>query len=334
MPAPKPKQPQSIPTTPTGWTRRGFLNFAGYAGSGLLAFVICGEKLGRSESRQETPIIIKNRFQFEVVTVNAQGNIINRRNNQVEFFREDLGNGVLMDMVLIPNGTFQMGSPITEPGWVNEEGPQRKVTVASFYLGKYEVTQAQWEAVAALPQINLSLNPNPSRFKGANRPTEKVSWNEAMEFCERLAKKTGRNYRLPSEAEWEYACRAGTTTPFYFGETITTDLVNYDGNSTYGNAPKGIDRQQTTDVGSFPPNAFGLYDMHGNVWEWCADPYHENYQGAPSDGRVWDGGDDRYQMLRGGSWLLDPVFCRSAFRNRFGAAVRLDSIGFRVAVSL
>ncbi|GET44378.1 hypothetical protein MiSe_92050 [Microseira wollei NIES-4236] len=170
-------------------------------------------------------------------------------------------------MVFVPNGTFQMGSPNTEQGRGNDEGPQRRVTVASFCMGKYAVTQAQWEAVAALPQINLSLNPNPSGFKGANRPVENVSWNSAMEFCARLAKKTGRAYRLPSEAEWEYACRAGNTTPFYFGETITTDLVNYNGNSTYGNAPKGIYRKQTTDVGSFLPNPFGLYDMHGNVWE-------------------------------------------------------------------
>jgi eukaryotic-like serine/threonine-protein kinase len=366
-PKPKPPQPappQPVPTTPNGWTRRDLINFAGFAGLGWLAFVIFGEKFGRNESGQETPTtspqprprvtstpeitlppeipvqstptqtprIIANRFQFEVVNVNAQGNIINRSNKQAEFFRDDLGNGVFMDMVFIPNGTFQMGSPDREQGRDNDEGPQRRVTVASFSMGKYAVTQAQWEAVAALPQINLSLNPNPSAFKGANRPVEKVSWNEAMEFCARLAKKTGRAYRLPSEAEWEYACRAGTTTPFYFGETITTDLVNYDGDYTYGNAPKGIDREQTTDVGSFPPNAFGLYDMHGNVWEWCADAWHENYQGAPSDGRVWEGGDDKYRMHRGGSWDYYPLYCRCAYRYRYRVVVRYDSLGFRVAV--
>lgn len=329
---PQLKLPQSVPITPKGWTRRGLLNFAGFAGLGLLAFVIFGDKFVRNESRQETPIIITNRFQFEVVAV-AQGNIINRSNNQAEFFREDLGNGVFMDMVFIPNGTFQMGSPNTEQGRGNDEAPQRRVTVASFCMGKYAVTQAQWEAVAALPQINLSLNPNPSGFKAANRPVENVSWNEAMEFCARLAKKTGRAYRLPSEAEWEYACRAGTRTPFYFGETITTDLVNYNGNSTYGNAPKGIYRQQTTDVGSFPPNAFGLYDMHGNVWEWSADAWHENYQGAPSDGRVWEGGSN-IRMHRGGSWSRNPQDCRCAFRVRLGVDDRYVSIGFRVAVAL
>ena len=354
-----PPPPPPVVSTPSGWTRRDLLNFAGFAGLGLLAFVIFGEKFGRNESRQETPTsspqprarvtptrepvqstptqtprIITNRFQFEVVAVNAQGNIINRSNNQAEFFREDLGNGVFLDMVFIPNGTFQMGSPDTEVDGFNFAGPQRRVTVASFFMGKYEVTQAQWEAVAALPQINLSLNPNPSSFKGANRPVENVSWNEAMEFCARLAKKTGRAYRLPSEAEWEYACRAGTTTPFYFGETITTDLVNYDGNYPYGNAPKGIYREQTTDVGSFPPNAFGLYDMHGNVYEWCADAWHENYQGAPSDGRVWEGGDDKYRVRRGGTCGSNAVECRSANRVRFGLVYRNKVYGFRVAVSL
>ena len=232
-PQPQPKPPQSVATTPSGWTRRGFLNFAGFAGLGFLAFVIFGETFGRNKSRQQTPRIITNRFQFVVVAVNAQGNIINRSNNQAEFFRDDLGNGVFLDMVFIPNGSFQMGSPDTEKGRDSNESPQRRVTVASFSMGKYAVTQAQWATVAALPQINLSLNPNPSGFKGANRPVEQVNWNEAMEFCARLAKKTGRAYRLPSEAEWEYACRAGTTTPFYFGETITTDLVNYNGNYQY-----------------------------------------------------------------------------------------------------
>jgi formylglycine-generating enzyme required for sulfatase activity len=267
------------------------------------------------------------------VTVDAQGNIINRSNNQAEFLRDDLGNGVFLDMVLIPNGSFQMGAPDTEKYRSIDEIPQRRVTVASFSMGKYAVTQAQWEAVAALPQVNLSLNPNPSDFKGANRPVEQVNWNEAMEFCARLAKKTGRAYRLPSEAEWEYACRAGTTSPFYFGETITTDFVNYNGNYPYGNAPKGIYREQTTDVGSFPPNAFGLYDMHGNVWEWCADAWHENYQGAPSDGRVWEGGDDQYRVLRGGSWFNYAVICRSAYRLRSALGVRYRLLGFRVALA-
>jgi formylglycine-generating enzyme required for sulfatase activity len=134
-------------------------------------------------------------------------------------------------------------------------------------MGKYEVTQAQYQAI---------MGNNPSNFKGEKRPVEQVSWNDAVKFCEELSKKTGRAYRLPSEAEWEYAARAGTDTPFHFGETITTDLANYNGNFTYASAPKGEYRKETTDVGIFPPNSFGLYDMCGNVWEWCLDKYHNN----------------------------------------------------------
>ncbi|NCR11342.1 MAG: formylglycine-generating enzyme family protein, partial [Microcystis aeruginosa LG13-11] len=160
---------------------------------------------------------------------------------------------------------------------------------------------------------------------------EKVSWYDAVEFCQRLSKATGRDYRLPSEAQWEYACRAGTTTPFYFGETITPDLANYDGNYIYAQGPKGIYRQETTPVGKFPPNAFGLYDMHGNVWEWCADTWHDNYDGAPTDGSVWiENGDDNRSPLRGGSWYSYPNFCRSAFRIGSNRRGYHDSYGFRV----
>jgi formylglycine-generating enzyme required for sulfatase activity len=202
-------------------------------------------------------------------------------------------------------------------------------------MGKYPVTQAQWKAVAALPQIKQSLNPDVSRFKGANRPVEKVSWRDAVEFCARLSAKTGRDYRLPSEAQWEYACRAGTTTPFHFGETITSKLANYDGNYTYVSGIKGECRQETTVVGSFQvANAFGLYDMHGNVYEWCYDTWHENYQGAPSDGSVWEsGGDDNYRMLRGGCWSNSPTDCRSAKRRKSNTVARREFYGFRVAVT-
>ena len=181
---------------------------------------------------------------------------------------------------------------------------QHEVTIADFFIGKYPITQAQWRAVAALPEVERSLEPDPSNFKGDNRPVESMTWEDAVEFCARLTAKTGRTYRLPSEAEWEYACRAGTTGPFHFGETITPDLANYDGNYTYGDGPKGRYRNKTTPVGQFPANAFGLYDMHGNVWEWCQDHYHSDYIGAPTDGSAWvSGGDSSRRMLRGGSWL-------------------------------
>jgi formylglycine-generating enzyme required for sulfatase activity len=231
-------------------------------------------------------------------------------------------------MVEIPGGTFMMGSPEDELGRSEDKSPQHEVTVPSFYMGKYEVTQAQWKAVAALPQVERELKPDPSNFKGDELPVESVSWQDAVEFCKRLSKATGQKYRLPSEAEWEYACRAGTSTPFYFGETITTDLVNCDGTLTYANAPKGEAREKTTPVGSFPPNAFGLYDLHGNVWEWCTDTYQESYVGAPSDGTAWVTEDSSSRVHRGGSWSNDPQRCRSAVRNVIGSWEYYD-FGFR-----
>jgi formylglycine-generating enzyme required for sulfatase activity/tRNA A-37 threonylcarbamoyl transferase component Bud32 len=276
-------------------------------------------------------------FQFEIVTANLRGEITSRRRSEAQFFAADLGGGVMLEMVAIPGDTFLMGSPKTEKGRYDNESPQHTVRVAPFFMAKYPVTQAQWKAVAAFPKIKIDLNPDPSWFKGANRPVEQVNWHEAVEFCARLAKKTGKTYRLPSEAEWEYACRGCTgedacTTPFYFGETITPDLANYNGSNTYASEPKGIYRQQTTDVGSFPPNAFGLYDMHGNVWEWCADPWHGNYIGAPADGSVWEsGGNQDLRVLRGGSWLYSAVNCRCARRLRVSAGYRYGDLGFRVA---
>jgi formylglycine-generating enzyme required for sulfatase activity len=265
-------------------------------------------------------------FEFDVITVDGRGKENSRRKSYAHYFREDLGNGVVLDMVYIPGGTFMMGSPETEQGRHNNwESPQHQVTVPNFYAGKYPITQEQWEAV---------MGNNPSYSKGAKLPVEKVTWNDAVNFCQKLSEKTGKNYRLLSEAEWEYACRAGTTTAFHFGETITPDLVNYDGYYPYAGAPKGLDRQKTTVVGSFPPNGFGLYDMHGNVWEWCADPWHGNYKDAPSDGSSWTTGGDSNRVRRGGSWFLNAVDCRAALRYFNSAGVSDRSWGFRVAVAL
>ncbi|BAY47557.1 hypothetical protein SAMD00079811_51750 [Scytonema sp. HK-05] len=258
---------------------------------------------------------------------------IHRHRQQAQEFIEDLGNGVQLKMVAIPSGSFLMGSPEDEPERRSRESPQHTVTIKPFFLGKYPVTQAQWQAVASLPQVNRELNPEPSRFKGENRPVERVSWYDAMEFCDRLSKYTGKPYRLPSEAEWEYACRAGTTTPFHFGETITSELANYKADYTYGAGIKGVYRGETTPVGSFGvANAFGLYDMHGNVWEWCADHWHSNYEGAPMDGSAWlDDTDNDSCILRGGSWSSLPMICRSAFRaSSNDRDLHNGSIGFRV----
>jgi len=261
-------------------------------------------------------------FEFDVITVNAQGKETHRERRRAEFFKEDLGNNISLEMVSIPGGTFMMGAAQNEANASSDEYPQHPVNIAAFSMAKYPITQAQWEAI---------MGNNPSSFKGANRPVNSVTWHEAQEFCQRLSQKIGKIYRLPSEAEWEYACRAKTTSPFHFGETITADLANYDASNTYANGPKGTYRQQTTDVGSFPPNAFGLYDMHGNVWEWCADPWHENYTGAPDDGSVWEsGGNTQYRVIRGGSWYYYPRYCRCAVRNWVGLVSRDWDYGFRV----
>ncbi|MBW4635072.1 MAG: SUMF1/EgtB/PvdO family nonheme iron enzyme [Iphinoe sp. HA4291-MV1] len=276
-------------------------------------------------------------FEFEVVTVNRKGEIIKRVWHQARYFSEPLGNGIDLEMVYIPGGTFIMGLPQEEEkdDWSQgKEIPQHQVTVQPFYMGKFQITQAQWRAVANLPKVERDLNPEPSRFKGENRPVECVSWYDVVEFCARLSKATGKEYRLPSEAEWEYACRAGTITPFHYGQTLTSQLANYDASYTYAEEAAGENRRETTPVGSFPPNSFGLYDMHGNVWELCADPWHSNYEGAPKDGRVWtDNGNNNHScVLRGGSWDHDSRYCRSAYRGAYDARDDIfNNVGFRVS---
>jgi formylglycine-generating enzyme required for sulfatase activity len=268
------------------------------------------------------------RYEFEVVTLNATGGVVERRRGQARSYSEDLGDGVKLEMVAILGGTFEMGSPSTEAERFDSEGPVHKVTIPSFYMGKYPVTQAQWRAVAGRRRVKLDLNPDPSRFKGDDLPVESVSWDEAVEFCQRLSRATGSKYRLPSEAEWEYACRAGTRTPFHFGETITPEYVNYNGNYPYGQARKGEYRQRTTPVGSLgAANGFGLYDMHGNVWEWCQDWYGSYPQGAVTDPQGPSSGSAR--VARGGSRYRDAGDCRSAYRY-FSPDDRYDSLGLRL----
>jgi len=255
---------------------------------------------------------------------------------EVQTYKEELPQGVELTMVEISTGNFLMGSPLSEEGRESDEA-QRRVTVPAFRIGRFPITQAQWEVVAGLEKVERELTANPSSFKGPDRPVESVSWDDAIEFCRRLSKHTRRNYTLPSEAQWEYACRAGSTTPFHFGATLTTELANYDGNYTYGQGPKGTYREQTTDVGSFPANAWGLQDMHGNVWEWCLDRWHPSLVKGPTDGSAWQEpapelakeNQDR-RLLRGGSWILYPRFCRSACRDNGLPDGRSDDIGFRV----
>ncbi|TVP61191.1 MAG: protein kinase [Nodularia sp. (in: Bacteria)] len=316
-PLPPPPAPQPQPQATSDLSRRRVIQIAGWLAGGFGLAVVGNRLLFRSDSGNSLKT-----FSFETVTVNAQGSITDRRNLQAKYFAENLPNGVFLEMVQIPGGTFSMGSPPDEAQRDDDESPQRQVRIPGFFMGKYPVTQAQYQAI---------MGTNPANFKGEKRPVEQVSWDEAVEFCEKLGQSTGKTYRLPSEAEWEYACRAGTTTPFYFGETITTDLVNYDGNNPYASAPKGEYRQQTTDVGNFLPNSFGLYDMHGNTWEWCLDIYNSSYQGAPIDGSPWlNGGDNNKRLLRGGAWIFGAWVCRSANRNHDTRANRSYNVGFRV----
>jgi formylglycine-generating enzyme required for sulfatase activity len=212
-------------------------------------------------------------------------------------------------MVYIPGGQFFMGSPESEGKRYSNERPQHKVTVKQFLISKYPITQAQWREVASLSEVRQKLKPRPSRNGGKSHPITQVSWFNAIEFCDRLSQKTGKEYRLPTEAEWEYACRAGTTTPFHFGETITSNLVNCDNSRPYRSEPKGIYLEKTTQVGSFEfANPFGLFDMHGLVWEWCLDHWHENYNNAPTNEDAWlDSGENQNRVIRGGSWLNDNL---------------------------
>lgn len=279
-------------------------------------------------------------FEIEVATLTAQktGWEVHREPDRAYEFVEALGEKNSLEMVAIPAGTFTMGSPENEPERYDSEAPQHKVKLKSFFMGRYPVTQAQWRFVAGLEQVNRALRPDPSRFKGDDRPVERVSWYEAVEFCDRLSQYTDNKYQLPTEAQWEYACRAGTTTLFHFGETISPELANYISSQAYNGGPRKKRPGQTTIVNYFGiANAFGLSDMHGNVLEWCADHWHENYEAAPTDGSAWlTNNKDGNRVLRGGSWNSFPKYCCSAARY---SPSRYDSLsdyrdsytGFRIS---
>jgi formylglycine-generating enzyme required for sulfatase activity len=272
-------------------------------------------------------------FELETVTVNRQGQEINHETKQAQYYTETLADDVALDLGYVPGGTFIMGSPTGEG--FDCEKPQHEVTVPPFFMGKYPITQAQWQAISSLEQEERDLRFDPSYHKGDERPIEQVNWYEAVEFCARLSKLSGRQYRLPSEAEWEYACRAGTTTPFYFGATMTGELANYRASETYADEPIGQYRNETNPIGQFSPNAFGLYDLHGSVWEWCSDYWHPNYRGALTDGSAWlSDQNDITRVLRGGSWYGYPRNCRSATRLNNTPDNRLINVGFRVVCEL
>jgi formylglycine-generating enzyme required for sulfatase activity len=318
--------------------RRQLIKWGGFGGGGLVITWIVSQISQRQPSSPSVSVDSPSvAFQpvssaFQTVLVDERGKVTQRPSHQAEFVKEPLGNGIELELVSIAAGSFQMGSPSTEAESTVNERSQHPVMLKSFFMGKYSVTQAQWNAVAALPQIKIPLKPNPSYFRGNNLPVETVSWDDAAEFCARLSRNQGREYRLPTEAEWEYACRGGTKTPFHFGATIAPELANYDGRTAYVQGPKGVYRQRTTEVGSFNvANAYGLYDMHGNVWEWCQDHWHDSYEGSPTDGSAWiTGGDASKRVLRGGSWGNSPRRCRSASRFNTTPSYRDSDVGFRV----
>ena len=242
------------------------------------------------------------------------------------------------EMVALPAGEFMMGSPESEKGRNKDEGPQRKVTIARpFAVGKFEVTFAQWDACVA--EGGCTHKPGDESWGRGRRPVINVSWDDAKQFVVWLAKKTGKPYRLLTEAEWEYAARAVTKAsdphaPFSTGATINYKQANYDANFTYNKGPQGVYRQKTLDVGSLPRNAFGLHDMHGNVWEWVEDCYRDSYRGAPTDGSAVTSGDCSLRILRGGSWNYYPQLLRSAYRYATAGGIRVENVGLRVARAL
>jgi formylglycine-generating enzyme required for sulfatase activity len=302
-----------------------------------------------------------------------------RWQSRTQVFHERL-DGLELAMVRIPAGSFVMGSPPEESERQESEGPQHRVELEEFLMGQTPITQAQWRQVAEWRERpgelwGHELDPEPSFYQPRRNPKAKifgkgrfgmgsfsllegerssdrrsvdnVKWLDAIEFCSRLSQRTGRHYTLPSEAQWEYACRAGSITPFHFGSTITPELANYDGNASYADGPKGEYRKQTTPVGMFPTNAWCLHDMHGNVWEWCLDHWHDGYEGAPADGSAWlntidpnkkptskkgDNSDseEEARLLRGGSWGNNPRHCRSAYRFHHQPVNSYDNVGLRV----
>lgn len=229
-----------------------------------------------------------------------------------------------MEFVLIPSGDFIMGSPPDEEHRYLNENPQHLVSIDSFYFMTTEVTQAHWMEV---------MGENPSLFKHPNHPVEGVSWYDVKEFIKRLNDRYPTyQFRLPSESEWEYACRADTKTPFHTGPTINTDQANFDGTHAYGKGWRGVSRGSTLPVKSFLPNAWGLYDMHGNVWEWVEDSDHSSYDGAPCNDSAWIDQESEYRILRGGSWYNYAGNCRSANRGRLNPSYKQYNNGFRLVM--
>lgn len=272
--------------------------------------------IGTVANKIERPTISERAiFTFYTPTVDANG-AVSRSLKQANAIAVHFGNRTPLEMVEIPEGTFLMGSS-DDASITENEKPQHRVTVKKFYLSRYQITQELWQIVMG----NNPAKQGPSH--GDRFPVDNVSWNDAMAFCARLSQLTGQEFRLPTEAEWEYACRAGTTTAFAFGERITRELANNNGT-----------RDSSIRVGELGiANAFGLSDMHGNVYEWCLDAYHPDYNGAPTDGSAWiEGADANFRVVRGCSWNYPDSVCRSASRDKDRQTLSSGTDGFRVVM--
>jgi eukaryotic-like serine/threonine-protein kinase len=318
--------------------RAAFLKLMGVGGFGAISLFVLPRIFQYPENKPALPkigsgsIAAPTTIEFISVKLNDRGDIIDRPKARARIFQEELGAGIFLTMVEIPSGEFVMGASPTEAGSMAREQPQHRVKVSRFFMGQTQVTQAQWAAL---------FPGTPVGARGNDRlPVYGINWLDAIAFCERLSQKTGHRYRLPTEAEWEYACRAKTTSPFAYGDSIVPALANYNGEHPYGRAPKGEYRQQVTPVAKFPPNLCGLYDLHGNVWEWCQDEWFEDYRDAPSDGsarsKIDSGSGDsaslanRLRVVRGGSWFSYGTICRSASRTGLFGLFRHDNYGLRV----
>jgi len=288
-------------------------------------FTLSSAELNRTAVTNIRKAPVLGAFEFTTLSDSNSSSPVKKSASSYE---EDLGSGIKLRLVYLADGKFKMGSNVNL-----DEKPVREVTVKNFFIGAYEVTQAQWRAVSNLPKVKINLPSDPSvGAKGDNLPVENISWEEAEEFCARLSQNTGREYSLPSEAEWEYAARGNTTTSFAFGERIVPDIVNYKPAAASMKGGAGVFRNQPVEIGSLGiANSFGLYDMHGNVAEWVADARHENYEGAPKDGSIWTGNSNE-RVVRGGSFRLFAERLCSTCRNFNIKELKNGLTGFRVVM--
>lgn len=272
----------------------------------------------RNPASQNPTFVNSETIQFTTIKLDSKGNIASQVESKALIYKENLGEGIIITMVKILAGSFVMGSSSEEKTLY--ASPQHQVTLKEFYMAQTEITQAQYQKI---------MNSNPSSFQNSNYPVENISWKDAKKFCQQLSKFSGKQYSLPTESQWEYACRAGTTTPFYFGDIITSGTAKYNIKIS-----ESTDSTKTVEVGKFPPNAFGLYDMHGNVSEWCEDNWHEDYQGAPTDESSWtaQNAHKNSRIIRGGSMVKNKLDCRSASREWWPADAKRIDIGFRIVL--